>query len=63
MHYLSPELCLMKDTAATGTYDAQAADMWASGVVLYSMFTKGLPWDKASLRDPNYSEHVAGRTK
>ena len=43
-------------------YKPPKADIWALGLILLSICCPGfLPWDKASINDPNFANYIAHR--
>jgi len=52
--YTAPEVLNNK------CYDPRTADVWAAGIVLYTLLCGSLPWEIASSRDHSYLRHWRG---
>lgn len=51
--YVAPEI-------VEGSYDAEMADIWSCGIVLYVMLTGKIAWEMPSVEtDPDYADFVA----
>lgn len=55
--YMAPEL------ASPDGYNAQIADIWSCGVVLYVLLSGETPWEEPTTRDPFFSHFVANDGK
>ncbi|XP_067878246.1 serine/threonine-protein kinase SBK1-like [Heterodontus francisci] len=51
--YMAPELC-DEDAQKVGSRVGCAEDVWAFGVVVYSILTGYFPWERTSAEDPLY---------
>ncbi|KAJ7082465.1 kinase-like domain-containing protein, partial [Mycena belliarum] len=54
--YVAPEV-LLRDLP----YDAQPPDMWATGIILYTLLSGNTPWDKPDRSSAEYSAYLSGR--
>lgn len=41
-------------------YDLRSIDIWAAGIVLYTMLTGTFPWERAAVSDALYRAYCAG---
>lgn len=44
-----------------GEYDGREVDIWAAGVIYYTMRYSSLPWLHASMKDPRYKMFIKSR--
>ena len=44
-----------------GEYDGREVDIWAAGVIYYTMRYSSLPWLHASIKDPRYKVFLKSR--
>lgn len=54
--YISPEMF------TTLEYDAQLVDIWSCGIIYYAMTFHGIPWESATLKDPNFKHFADHRS-
>jgi hypothetical protein len=52
--YIAPEEFTCED------YDGRAVDVWAIAIIYYTMVFHTIPWDNASMQDPNYRQYIEG---
>ncbi|KAJ3023437.1 serine/threonine-protein kinase HAL4/sat4 [Thoreauomyces humboldtii] len=55
--YIAPE-----EWGSPGGYDATKADVWACGIILFTLLQATIPWSAARPTDPNYAKYSAFRT-
>lgn len=55
--YIAPEEFTCED------YDGRAVDVWAIAIIYYTMVFHTIPWDNASMQDPNYRQYIEGGQK
>ncbi|KAJ3339597.1 serine/threonine-protein kinase HAL4/sat4 [Gonapodya sp. JEL0774] len=53
--YIAPE------ELTDSEYDAQKVDIWAAGVIYYTLLYNSVPWQKASKSDPHYKYFLSHR--
>ncbi|KAI6650154.1 Serine/threonine-protein kinase Chk1-like [Oopsacas minuta] len=56
-------ICYVAPEVIHFPYDAQPAELWSCGIVLFSLFFGQLPWDEPTNRDQNYMDWVEGNTR
>ncbi|KAI9219333.1 kinase-like domain-containing protein [Blastocladiella britannica] len=49
--YIAPEVHIDPE------YDARELDVWACGIILYTLLYRGIPWRTARTEDPNYASY------
>ncbi|KAJ3170072.1 serine/threonine-protein kinase HAL4/sat4 [Geranomyces variabilis] len=52
--YIAPE-----EWHSPAGYDATKADVWACGIILYTMLQASIPWRVAKTLDPHYAKYAA----
>ncbi|KAJ3155807.1 serine/threonine-protein kinase HAL4/sat4 [Geranomyces variabilis] len=52
--YIAPE-----EWHSPSGYDATKADVWACGIILYTMLQASIPWRVAKTLDPHYAKYAA----
>ena len=52
--YVAPEVMHL-------SYNAQPAELWSSGIVLFTLLFGQLPWDEPTNRDPNFTDWANGK--
>ncbi|KAJ3162148.1 serine/threonine-protein kinase HAL4/sat4 [Geranomyces michiganensis] len=52
--YIAPE-----EWQSPSGYDATKADIWACGIILYTMLQASIPWRVAKTLDPHYAKYAA----
>ncbi|KAI8922059.1 kinase-like domain-containing protein [Powellomyces hirtus] len=52
--YIAPE-----EWDSPGGYDATKADIWACGIILYTLLQASIPWRIARAPDPHYTKYAA----
>jgi len=47
-------------TLYTGDYDPRPLDVWSCAIVCLALNFRGMPWECADTKDPNYAKFIAG---
>ncbi|KXS15774.1 Pkinase-domain-containing protein, partial [Gonapodya prolifera JEL478] len=56
--YIAPEEWLMDDDGRPKPYDASKVDVWACGVIYYTLFHNSVPWREAQPSDVHFRAYV-----
>ena len=54
-------ICYVAPEVMSLSYHAQPAELWSSGIVLFTLMFGQLPWDEPTNRDPNFTNWAKGK--